>query len=787
MRTKNLFKRLNSGSFLRKVGAILMGTALIASTNLSTAALANNQGERQAIFNQLRLDNPDAGKKELHQLFKQEWRQVNGAGNGGGGAQNAAQQIQNQAIQNVNSNHLNRNDFSSKAEWQAAKQQLKLEQKNISNTINQTVQQGVNNHVVNVNAGFALDLTSAVQSITLGDKLFKSQESVTISIGGQEKTLSAGSKVTAAEYVAAKQAMGGGSQTVTLDADGRATGGSVDLSAMTSGNKTMKVSDLTVPVAVTASGDFGKGGDVKITGDLTNSGAINAYSSNGKTSALIKADNITNNAGASIVSSVSDLTLRADDSLNNYGDISATGNLTLSAGNSLTNSGNVDVAKNLNVFSPNVTNSGNLASANGNITFDTPVPAAMNINNTNGTVSALNGAINIREAGYNENFNTVVNGGDLLSKELNVNSGLGTADLNVGKLTGTVNETGFASHVTADTDVLNLGNICLTGDPTYYNTSGSINIAGNITSGEYLAIIARDNITSSPGVTITAANATQGFDVWMVAGANITGVSGGSNVTSVGPVTIPPSPPETGQVTVNGASANGGNITLGAGTLITTRPTGGVSGNGGQVYLNAFADSLGNNGSIDFSGSTIQTGAYNGYSSGYVRIWAGNSTGTAIKTGAIDTTSGSQYVYSGGVEMRTANITGSSTWNSNGQLISGGFGYSNETTGTIEIAGLVRSTYYINIESIGDITSSGSGSVQADRQIYVRSQGGDIGSPGQRFSADTRQYGGLYTNVGSIYAYDPIAINPSSYFEFVNNSHGSTVDVVSQGSITSSH
>ncbi|MBX9951545.1 MAG: hypothetical protein K2Y39_20410, partial [Candidatus Obscuribacterales bacterium] len=264
MRTKNLFKRLNSGSFLRKVGSILMGTALIASTNLSTAALADNQGGRGAAFEQFRIENPGVDNKELRQMFKQEWRQINGAGNGGGGGHESVVNIQNQAIQNVNNNHLDRNDFASKAEWQAAKQQLKLEQRNINDTINQTVQQGINNHVVNVNAGFALDLTSAVQSITLGDKLFKSQESVTINIGGQEKTLSAGSKVTAAEYVAAKQAMGG-AQTVTLDADGRATGGSVDLSAMTAGNKTMKVTDLTVPVAVTASGDFGKGGDVKIT------------------------------------------------------------------------------------------------------------------------------------------------------------------------------------------------------------------------------------------------------------------------------------------------------------------------------------------------------------------------------------------------------------------------------------------------------------------------------------------------------------------------------------------
>ncbi len=84
-----------------------------------------------------------------------------------------------------------------------------------------------------------------------------------------------------------------GGQTVRLDSDGRATGGSVDLSAMTAGNQTMKVEDLVVPVSVTASGDFGKGGDVRIQGDLINSGSINAYSSTGNVNAIVRADNIT--------------------------------------------------------------------------------------------------------------------------------------------------------------------------------------------------------------------------------------------------------------------------------------------------------------------------------------------------------------------------------------------------------------------------------------------------------------------------------------------------------------
>ncbi len=205
-----------------------------------------------------------------------------------------------------------------------------------------------------MNQGFSLDLGSAVESITLGDKLFKQQDSVTINVGGQEKTLAAGAKVTAAEYVAAKQALNTGRQTVTLDNDGRATGGVVDLDAMTNGDKTMKVTDLVVPVDVVASGDFSKGGDVKIKGDLVNSGFINAFASdnNNKVNAIINAENITNNAGASINSSVHELTLAAENDFNNYGEINAKGNLTVAAGNSLTNSGSITAKQHLNVFLP---------------------------------------------------------------------------------------------------------------------------------------------------------------------------------------------------------------------------------------------------------------------------------------------------------------------------------------------------------------------------------------------------------------------------------------------------
>ncbi len=650
MDQKRHSKNCNSGSIFKKFSASLTVLLLLASSNLTSAALANDQGGRGAAWQQFQIENPGLEKKELHQMFKQEWREIKGAGNGIGGGNDNAPNIQNQAIQNINNNvnnQIDRSDFASKAEWQAAKQALKLEQKSLSHNLNQTIQNTVNNKTININHGFSLDLTSAVESITLGDKLFQGQ-SVVINVGGEEKTVSAGSKVTAAEYVAARQALGGGAQTVTLDAQGRATGGEVDLSAMTSGNQTMKVKDLTVPVSVTASGDFGKGGDVRILGDLTNSGSINAYTSDNKNvNALIKADNITNNAGASITSSVSDLTLQADRNFSNYGDISATGNLIVSAGKTLTNGGSVSAQNELSILAPKVTNTGTLASAQGNVTLDTPIPAALKFNNNSGTISALNGAINIREAGYAASFDTQVYGGDLLSKELNVNAGGGMSDVFVNKLTGTVNSTGTGAHVSANTEVLTIGNQCLTGDPTYFNT-GDIVLDGQINVGEAVSIIAGGNITATANLTQIIAREAggQGFEINIVAGANITGGNGQIVGNLLPQTSIPPNINNNAvtPVTISGPNTNGGDIDLsGAAAGFSIRSSSTALGlDGGNIQIVAYRNNDTGGAVILPSDSVISSAAGEGGVNGHISIFGGNSVsiGTVSSADTVNTAGG---------------------------------------------------------------------------------------------------------------------------------------------------
>lgn len=704
MENSSNMKSLGNRSFFRKFSTALSVPVFLASANLLSAA--NAEGGRGEAWQDFQVNNPGLDKQELKQMFKQEWREQKQLDK----LDDIRDQIQNNLPQNNiqsvvpqinNIQNLNKNDFATKAEFKAYKDALK--ENNLTENINKTFQQTETNKIINVNHGFSLDLTSAVESITLGNNLFKEQQSVTINVGGQEKTLNAGSKVTAAEYVAAKQALVAGGQSVHLDAEGRAIGGSVDLSALTTGNNNMKVDDLVVPVDVIASGNFGKGGDVKIQGDLVNSGSINAFADGGKVNAWIFADNITNNSGAEINSTVSDLTLSADNDFNNYGSITATGNLTVAAGGSLTNSGSISAQQHLNVFSPNVINTGSIASTQADVTFDA-IASGMNINNTNGTIAALNGAINIREAGYTESFNSLVTGGDLLSEELNVHTGGGMAEVFVNQLTGVVNAEGTGAHVSADTSVLTIGNQCLIGDPTYFNT-GDIVLDGDIVVGEALAIIAGGNITATANLSqITARDlAGQGYDIAIIAGANITGSPTGPTPTPLPAQGAIPTGNATSSVTFDGADPDGGSVDFSganASLVISSQSTTGDLF-GGSVSIVAYTNNgTGGQVTLPFD-SVINTGGSGTEASGNVFVLGS----AGVSLGQIDT------LGSGGgtVAIYTAQPIftedTSMTFNVNGVVTSGN-GLFRGTLGSGEITvNDIQSHGKVFLESRGNIVA----------------------------------------------------------------------------------
>jgi hypothetical protein len=654
----------------KKTFSLLTVFLFLASSNLSTVALA--EGARHAAFEQFQLENPGLDKKELNQMFKQEWRMQRANDNDVRDLVNpvdaSAAVINNQ---NNIQQQIDRNDFATKAEWQAAKQAFKLEQKAISNNLNQTIQQTSNNKLVNINHGFSLDLTSAVESITLGDKLFQGQNSVVINVGGQDKTVSAGSKVTAAEYVAARQALGGGSQTVTLDADGRATGGQVDLSAMTSGNQTMKVRDLTVPVAVTASGDFGKGGDVRILGDLTNAGSIVAYSSDKNiNNAGIFADNITNTASGNITSQLNDvaknnggvvsdlnLSLRANDFLTNYGNIDSAGDLNLSAGISVKNIGASSVltaAKTVNIETPHVVNQGSVAALGGNVNIAAPLATDLYVSGYGGNVQALSGDINIGTAGQVEKINTTIHGGDWKANSFNITSGDGHILVQANSIDAPVNATAGSGVIGVTQGDMTTGRMTFSGDPIIFSQFGNVNLTDQVAVGAPITILAGQNITGSAQTIFSGNSSGSGGDITLIAGANISAASG--------------------RVIVSGATLNGGKIELP--NLTTLDSSGSIDG--GDVLLVAFK------GSISLSPSlTIQTGGGGSGVNGNVTAIAGATSGTGISLPSINTTGGT----GGGGNVTLANATPTIVGpfveysGTTGALVSGSFGIGTRQSG----------------------------------------------------------------------------------------------------------
>jgi len=507
--------------------------------------------------------------------------------------------------------------------------------------------QDIGTKMVRLNSGIDLDLSSADRNIILGENLFKSAGSVEITVGTEQQTFSAGSKATAAEYVAIKQALSTNvGQKLVIDQSGIASGGSLDLTEITGSNDPLKASSLTVSSGVTTYGDFGKKSDFRLTGDLNNYGTVIALSStNSGRAGAIRADDITNNVGAAITSILPDslanshlarkvdLTLDAKGDLTNFGTLSSSGNLSLIAGDSINNKGSISASDSVNMTAPNINNSSEITASAGNINIDGPSIAALNVNNSQGTLSAINGAINVRTPDYTGTFNNNISGGDLFSKEVNINGGNATNNVNVNELTGTVSQTGLAAHVTAATQNLILGSNCLTGDPTFFN-KGDITITGDLIVSEALTLIAEGDITSVSGVSIAARSATSGFDITMIAGATITSGVGGN----------PTVPPGTGaSVTIDGTvSGTGGSIALGTGTSIVSSPLTGGSGDGGNVFLYAFQNGAAR-GRIDVNDTTIMTGGIGaGENGNVVIVGGGNNPGifSAIQIGQIDTTGG---------------------------------------------------------------------------------------------------------------------------------------------------
>ncbi len=600
--------------------AALAGFILLASNGSSASA-----NDRMS-FREFRQQNDGLAKSAARQLFREQFGRHNTASSGG---QFGITYQPN--LPTVNFGAGGEPIF-------ASKNIAGLKRVHEPRVRNQSMQELSSGNITRVNRGVDLDLGSGLRNIVLGRALFDSNETVSISVGGKTENFSAGSKVTAAEYVAVKQVLSGGGQQVEVDRNGRASGGSVDLGALTSDNDVMRASSLVVPKDVTTIGDFGRGSDFRLTGDLSNFGTVQTLSTNTSVrGGTIHADNIDNHSGA-LISARGDLSLDASNNLTNYGVIAASGKLSLSAGGAVSNSGTVAAGEDLSVTSTKVLNRGSLNANSGNVSFAT-TGGDLVIDNRGGSIVATDGSINVRASDYAGSANSLLVGGDLLSRELNLNSGLGTATVNANKLTGVVNETGSAAHVWAETDTLSIGNVCLTGDPTYFNRGGNIIVVGDVIVQEDLTLVASGSIASIDPVNIIAGDANRGYNITMIAGASFT-AQGGLDNREIGPDT---SPLTSGVVTINSkGTKTGGVIAFADGSKISSRSTDVISSgdrDGGDVQFFLFGKT---DGYINLIGVDVETGGVNQGSNGNFLIANEHSykgyTYSTIGVGNIDTT-----------------------------------------------------------------------------------------------------------------------------------------------------
>ena len=548
----------------------------------------------------------------------------------------------------------------------------------------------------------------------------------------------------------------------------------MDLSALTQDNDVMRASNLVVAKDVTTYGDFGNRSDFRLLGDLDNYGTVHADSSSKSVrSGTIRAEDINNFSGANITSSVA-LTLDASGNLNNSGTISSQESLTLTAGGAVNNSGIVNAKGDVNITSASVNNRGSIATG-ANLNLNGESGFALTVNNSGGTLTAGN-AINVRDNSYADAFNSTISGGDLFSKQLNLNSGLGTVDVAVNALTGTVNQTGTAAHVLAQTDVLNIGEVCLTGDPTYYNTRGDINIDGNISVAEALVFVAAGNITSVDNVSIVAGNIVNaGYDITFIAGAGFTPTGSSSDSPNPPTVANPGGVVLTGKAskTTNllGEKIAGGSIDLGNNVTVAARssltPVG--STDGADINMFAFEAKKGDGtGKILIEGATLRTGG-SGFigTNGDVTILASASEGEAIRTGNIDTTGGTGS--GGNISINVTKIYNPIKkipveYNALGQRVSNsiltGFGVRNGgitiadatsinsrasvgiTGGDVFIQGAITGRVDVGISALGSIIQSATApaitaSATGTSSIQLSADKGSVGAQGAPVKVDT--------------------------------------------------
>ncbi|MBU6455877.1 MAG: hypothetical protein KGS72_29165, partial [Cyanobacteria bacterium REEB67] len=552
----------------------------------------------------------------------------------------------------------------------------------------------------NSGSGADLNLSSAQLKFLAGN--LGNFSSLTIDVGGRQETVFLNTKLTAAELVAVQQMVTTGAQEIKLSANGTAAGGTVQL------NNTLlnaldsaaggAVSSLTISRGVEVVDNLSA---LTMSGRLANYGTILTASSAGGNTDVISAASIVNGRSGVIGSYTggsglfaADPVLTATTSLLNTGAISSSGNITINAPvvsnlSAHSSSPTISAANNVSINTKTLNNDG-LISALGNINVSSA--NGLTMNGAGGTMQAKNGNFNFNS----NNADIDISGGNLLSQNVNFVAGSGNINAYLDNVTGVINSVGNGAHILTSSDVMTLGTNQLSGDPTFADISGDINLQGQQNFNESAAFLAAGNIKINTSSDVSLSSNSKGYNIIMLAGGTVTT---NGDPTGVNPIAAGKT------ATIDFKTGAGGIIDLTtnnthSGTVIDTSNN---SGAGGNVILEALA-----NGAVGgtINVPSIATGGSGSSSNGSVTMIAGSATQNAIQTTLVNMSGGSAP--SGAANFLNAQPTGKATFDSFGNFVSNTLKTGALVNGGISIGSVTTGGANLTASSLGPITFSGS-------------------------------------------------------------------------------
>ena len=437
---------------------------------------------------------------------------------------------------------------------------------------------------------FILDLSSSQNSIRLARQFFRHMQSVTIDVGGNLMSFQPKDKVTPAEFVAIRQILSGGSQTIDLDSQGGAVGGFFNLPQVSTPGH---IASLVIPANVTALDPVTKP-HLNITNVINVDGLFLGLPGTPGRALFIRTGAIDVGLNGAITT---DPTLAPPDVQSVIGSVTTPLNLTLVTQCFCTNSGSITSSGTLliksfgglNNFATGLissvagttlqpthgvmTNNGIISSTQGSVVFTTVPGRDLVIDNTGGQILS-NVAINFREPRFSASSLTQITNGLLSGLNgsptiVNFFGGNGPVIAHVDQVNGTVNGTVGSADISVLTGTLGVGSI--------EASRGGITLtAGNATSSANIAINAANSsnqilLTERTGdITITAFGTSPDGNVTIGDSAKLEADGGNIIILAANNVQGGTGDSFTAHAAGKSTSFTGGGIQIGAGLTSST-------------------------------------------------------------------------------------------------------------------------------------------------------------------------------------------------------------------------